>query len=139
MPQKDNLTLTTDEIEKYCDWVRADTISKDATIKEASLATQTKRTHAHSANAAAGYTPRAIPDLINYYHAAAGFPIKATWLRAIKRGYYIGWPGLTAERVQTHLQPKIETALGHMHKVRQGVKTTQTNNQEGSNKQEGSP
>ena len=89
MPQKNDLTLTTDEIEKYCEWVRADTINKGATIKEASLASQTKRTHTHSANAAAGYTPRAIPDLVNYYHAAAGFPIKATWLRAIKRGYYI--------------------------------------------------
>ena len=41
-------------------------------------------------NAAAGYTPRAIPDLIAYYHAAVGYPIKATWLRAIKRGHCIG-------------------------------------------------
>ena len=113
-----NLRLTTDEVEKYCNWVQADTITKGATIKEASLVTPPKHTHSHCANAAAGYTPRAIPDLINYYHAAAGYPIKTTWLRAIKKGYYIGWPGLTADRVQTHLRPKIETALGHMHKVR---------------------
>jgi len=128
-PHTDNLRLTTDEVEKYCNWVKADTITKGATIKEASLVAPPQLARDHCANAAAGYTPRAIPDLINYYHAAAGFPIKTTWLRAIKKGYYIGWPGLTVDRVQTHLNPKIETALGHMHKVRQGVKTTQIDKQ----------
>ena len=65
-----------------------------------------------------------------YYHAAAGYLIKATWIRAIKRGHYIGWPELTTKQEQKHLQPKIETAMGHMHKVKQGVKTTQTTQQD---------
>ncbi len=33
--------------------------------------------------------------LIHYLHAAAGFPVKSTWLAAIKAGNYSSWPGLT--------------------------------------------
>ena len=39
-------------------------------------------------------------------------------------GHCIGWPGLTAERVHKYLSPKIETDLGHMHKIKQGTKST---------------
>ena len=74
--------------------------------------------------ATAGYTPKAIPDLITYLHAAAGYPVKQTWIKAIQQGHYVGWPGLTADRVQKYLTPKIETALGHMHKIKQGTKST---------------
>ena len=78
----------------------------------------------HTAYATAAYIPKAIPDLITYLHAAAGFPVKKTWIRAIQQGHYIGWPGLTADRVHKYLSPKIETALGHMHKIKQGTKST---------------
>eukprot|EP00804_Cyclotella_cryptica_P028661 CCRYP_008183-RA/>CCRYP_008183-RA protein AED:0.20 eAED:0.05 QI:0/0/0/0.66/1/1/6/0/1274 len=33
--------------------------------------------------------------LVHYLHAAAGFPVKATWLAAIKAGNYASWPSLT--------------------------------------------
>ena len=33
--------------------------------------------------------------LVHYLHAAAGFPVKSTWLAAIKAGNYASWPGLT--------------------------------------------
>ena len=132
-PTTTDIQLTHDEVEKYCKWVAADTIRGGAAIKEASLLVQhTDGTPLHTANAAAGYTLRAIPDLVTYYHAAAGYPVKATWIRAIKRGHYIGWPGLTAERVLKHLRPKMETTMGHMHKVKQGVQTTQTRHQDTS-------
>ena len=45
-------------------------------------------------------------------------------MKVIQQGHYIGWPGLTAERVDKYLTPKIETALGHMHKIKQGTKST---------------
>ena len=35
------------------------------------------------------------PALVAYLHATAGYPVKATWLAAIKRGAYSTWPGLT--------------------------------------------
>ena len=36
-----------------------------------------------------------IGSLVRYLHAAAGFPVKSTWLAAIKAGNFSTWPGLT--------------------------------------------
>ena len=53
--------------------------------------------------------------LIDYYHRAAGFPMKKTWLAALHRGEYRDWPGLTPELVSKHLpQDTEETAAGHL-------------------------
>ena len=35
------------------------------------------------------------PKVIQYYHAAAGFPTESTWIAAIKNGHYASWKGLT--------------------------------------------
>ena len=32
---------------------------------------------------------------VRYMHAAAGFPVRSTWLKAIKCGNFNSWPGLT--------------------------------------------
>ena len=40
------------------------------------------------------YDPKTKPELVRYYHAAAGFPTKPTWLAAIKNDHYRSWPGL---------------------------------------------
>ncbi len=32
---------------------------------------------------------------IKWMHAVCGYPVKSTWLKAIKAGNYIGWPMLT--------------------------------------------
>ena len=32
--------------------------------------------------------------LVRYMHAAAGFPVRSTWLKAIKNGNFNSWPGL---------------------------------------------
>jgi hypothetical protein len=41
------------------------------------------------------YSLPSIPQSIRYLHAAAGFPVEVTWIKAIKAGNYITWPGLT--------------------------------------------
>jgi hypothetical protein len=33
-------------------------------------------------------------DLINYLHAACFSPVKSTWIKAIKNGFFPSWPGL---------------------------------------------
>ena len=33
--------------------------------------------------------------LVRYMHAAAGLPVRSTWLKAIKNGNFNSWPGLT--------------------------------------------
>ena len=108
-------------MQQYCEWVQSQTIHNKAHIQEASLV---QHKQPHTAYATAGYIPKAIPDLITYLHAAAGYPVKKTWIKSIQQQHYIGWPGLTADRVHKYLTPKIETALGHMHKIKQGTKST---------------
>ena len=43
------------------------------------------------------YELKTKPELIRYYHAAAGFPTRPTWLAAIKNKHYSSWPGLSAD------------------------------------------
>ena len=42
------------------------------------------------------YDLKTKPELVRYYHAAAGFPTKPTWLAAIKNKHYASWVGLDA-------------------------------------------
>ncbi len=43
------------------------------------------------------YSLPSILQAIKYLHAAAGFPTKDTWVKAIKNGNYVSWPGLTVD------------------------------------------
>ena len=124
---KTGMQMTPSEVKQYCEWVSGKTVKSHTKVQEASLVQQTTNVSPkHTLYASAGYIPRALPDLITYPHPAAGYPIKQTWIRAIKQGHYIGCPGLTAERVHKFLTPKVETAMGHMHKVKQGTKSTKS-------------
>ena len=103
-----HVQMTPTKIQQYCKWVHSDTISKHTQIQEASLV-QHDNTQ-HKACAAAGYFPKAISDLVTYLHAAAGYPVKQTWIRAIEQGHYMWWPGLTAEQVpHTQRRDSIES------------------------------
>ena len=70
------------------------------------------------------YSLPSIPQTIRYLHAAAGFPVKETWLDAIKAGNYVTWPGLTTTAVRKHFSDSDKTQQGHMKKQRQGVRST---------------
>jgi hypothetical protein len=48
------------------------------------------------------YELKTQPKFVHYYHAAAGFPTKPTWLKAIKNKQFALWPGLTADVVKCH-------------------------------------
>ena len=61
---------------------------------------------------------------IRYLHAAAGFPVKDTWIQAIKNGHYISWPGVTADAVNKHFPESIKMQKGHLKKQRQNVRST---------------
>jgi hypothetical protein len=62
--------------------------------------------------------------LIHYLHAAAGFPVKSTWLAAIKVGNYSSWPGLTYANASKYCPDSDETIKGHLTQVRQGLRST---------------
>ena len=62
---------------------------------------------------------------MKYFHAAAGFPVRYTWLKAIKNGKYASWPGLTYENAKKYCPSADKTIKGHYVQSRQGVRLTQ--------------
>ncbi len=49
-----------------------------------------------------------------YLHAAAGFPVKETFLDAVRAGNYAMWPGLTTTLIAKHFPDLDEMQKGHM-------------------------
>ena len=45
-------------------------------------------------------------------------------LKAVSKGHFRTWPGLTEQLIKKHLPPSVHTALGHMKKIRQGRQST---------------
>ena len=70
------------------------------------------------------YELPSIEPTIRYLHAAAGFPVKATWLKAIRNGNYSTWPLINVKNVAKHFPESEETQFGHMQGQRQGVRST---------------
>ena len=62
--------------------------------------------------------------LVRFLHSAAGFPVKSTWLAAIKAGTYATWPGLTYENAKIYHPTTGETLKGHMTHTRKRVRST---------------
>ena len=56
-------------------------------------------------------------------HAAAGFPVKSTWLKAIKNGTFESWPRLTYNNAAKYFPHSVETLKGHMVQYTQGVRS----------------
>jgi hypothetical protein len=61
---------------------------------------------------------------ILYHHASAGFPVKETFLDAVRAGNYATWPGLTVAALQKYFPDSDETQKGHMKGQRQGIRST---------------
>ncbi len=59
-------------------------------------------------------------------HAVCGYPVKSTWLKAIKVGNYVGWPMLNECNVQKYYPETTETAKGHLNQTRKNVRSTKT-------------
>ena len=62
--------------------------------------------------------------MVQYYHAAAGFPTKPTWIKAIKNQQFASWQGLTADVVARHYPDSEETPKGHGRKAPSGQGST---------------
>jgi hypothetical protein len=60
------------------------------------------------------YSLPLIPQTIRYLHAAADFPTKDPWIKAIKHGNYTMFPGITDKAVNKHFPESVETQKGHM-------------------------
>ena len=63
-------------------------------------------------------------EVIRWLHACCGFPVKSTWLKAIKKGNFVGWPLLNKRNVQKYYPETSETPKGHLKQTRKGVRST---------------
>ena len=57
-------------------------------------------------------------------HAVCGFPVKSTWLKAIKAGNYIGWPMVTTKNVTKYYPDTRETPKGRLNQTRKNARST---------------
>jgi hypothetical protein len=70
------------------------------------------------------YELKTKPKLVRYLHAAAGFPTKPTWIKAVKNRHFASWPGLTTEAVAKHFPESEETTKGHARKTKSSLRST---------------
>jgi hypothetical protein len=57
-------------------------------------------------------------------HTVCGYPVKSTWLKAVKAGNYIGWPLLTEQNVNKYYPETTETPKGRMNQTQKNVQST---------------
>ena len=84
--------------------------------------TKTTRDTLQQANSV--YDLPSTEQAIRWMHAVCGFPVKSTWLKAVKAGNYIGWPMLTTKNVTKYYPETIETPKGHLNQTRKNVRST---------------
>jgi hypothetical protein len=66
-----------------------------------------------------------IEPIIRYLlHAAAGFPVEKTWLKAVQRGNYNSWSLINVTKVTGCFPESKEMQKGHMRGQQQGVRST---------------
>ncbi len=82
------------------------------------------------------YKLKTQPKLVQYYHAATGFPTKPSWLKAIKSKQYPSWLGLTWEATNKHFPESEETSKDHGRKTRSSLRSTKTSATRDSDKDE---
>ena len=63
---------------------------------------------------------------ITRMHAVCGYPVKSTWMKAIRAGNFVGWPLLTVENVHNHYTETEETPKGHLNQSIHSVCSTKS-------------
>jgi hypothetical protein len=64
-----------------------------------------------------------IGALVGFYHACLGFPVKQTWLNAIKAGKCDTFDGLTYSNAARYCPDADEMIMGHLAQQRQNVRS----------------
>ena len=62
-------------------------------------------------------------EIIQYLHVCCFGPIPRDFLKEIKNGNFLPWPGLNNKKLLRHLPPRIETALGRLDKERKNIQS----------------
>ena len=53
-------------------------------------------------------------EVVKWMHATCRYPVKLTWLKAIKVGNFNGWPVISERKVSKYYPETTETPKGHM-------------------------
>jgi hypothetical protein len=70
------------------------------------------------------YKLPSVEPTIWYLHGVAGFPAKASWLKAIRKGNYLSWSLINVTNIAKYFPESKETQKGLMRSQRQGVRST---------------
>lgn len=70
------------------------------------------------------YDLPSIKQAVKWMHAVCGYPIKSTWLKAIKAGNFTGWPLLNERNVNKYYPDTAKTPKGHMNQKRKNLYST---------------
>ena len=73
------------------------------------------------------YDLPSVAALIRYFHDAAGFPVRYTWLKAKGAGNYSLWTGLTLTNATKYCPSAEATIMGHLVQKRQVLSSTKPN------------
>ena len=84
----------------------------------------TKRARKKLSEANSVYDLPSTEQAIKWMHAVCGYPVKSTWLKAVKAGNFVGWPLLTAQNVSKYYPETNETPKGHLNQTRKNVRST---------------
>lgn len=72
------------------------------------------------------YDLPSVEEAIRWLHACLGYPVKSTWLAAVKNNHFQGWPLLTARNVKKYYPESTETDKGHLNQTRKNVRSTKS-------------
>ncbi|KAL7504188.1 hypothetical protein ACHAXN_001875 [Cyclotella atomus] len=70
------------------------------------------------------YDLPSIEQAIKWMNAVCGYPVKSTWLKAVKAGNFVGWPLLTEKNISKYYPETDETPKGHMNQQRKNIRST---------------
>ena len=59
-------------------------------------------------------------------HAICGYPVKTTWVKAVKAGNFVCWPLLTVKNINKYYPEMDETPKGYMNQQRKNLHSTKT-------------
>ena len=62
-----------------------------------------------------------------WYHAVAGFPVKETFIKAVRNGNYATWPKLTVTLINKYMPDSDKTAKCQLKGQLQGIRLTKHN------------
>ena len=70
------------------------------------------------------YKNKTQAELASFLHATCFIPVKSTFIKALKNGIFLTWPGLMVKLIATH-PPKIEaTIFGNLDQMRKNTRST---------------